>query len=302
MNTHEMNYWLQCSRICTIRRKKRMIRKSLDMKLIRLHKEEKMIRKEIRDLGWTELKPPVQRGFIRFFVLRDDVSKTNQAPFLRNVLDKINTTHWSYRSDFKKKRRKYGKKIYVVREQGLRDVGEKEFFSNKFAEQERLVFDETLIHPSWSKGPVKVYRFAEPWRFKLRIQPNMISKVRVKDFNLEQKLSEIGKYFEFDNRRDRLWRLLGDGNWKWDHVPKEKYKDPLRNKSFADILSEYLPEQQLVVSYKNPRKTRGFSFLDQLRHQILPSKSSSRCSSLAFIISMIIFLPFFLFLISTQCR
>jgi hypothetical protein len=226
-----------------------MQRHDHDKKLIQLHKEEMTIWKEIRNLGWTELKPPVQRGFIRYFILRDDVTSSKHAPFFQKILEKINSTLWSSKKDFKKKRRKFGKKIYVVREQNLRDVSEKDLFSNKFTEHERAYFYEALTHPNWSKQPVKIYRFNEPWRFVLRIQPNMITKVRVKSVNLEIRSAEIKSFLDVNNRRFRLSKLLhGNNRWKYECKPKGKYKNQLQNKSFSDILNECIPETKQLTS------------------------------------------------------
>ncbi|MEO7992245.1 MAG: hypothetical protein ABI663_22035 [Chryseolinea sp.] len=258
----DINDYVQLTRTRSARTKRQMQIKAADKKLIRFHKEEIEIRKAIWNLGWTELKPPVQRGFIRFFVLREYVRREKQPSFFEKILEKINTEQWSYRKDFKRKRRRLGKKIQVVWEQSLREVGEGEFFGKKFTEQERLYFYEALTHPKRSKTPVKVYRFIESWRFVLRIQPNMITKVRVKDLDLEGRRDEINRYFSHD-RRHRLWKLLdGSSNWGWDRLPKKKYEDPLHNRSFSDILDEYFPEPKLKVLYRNPRYPRvSFCYL-----------------------------------------
>lgn len=261
MGTHEDFYWMPCSRIRTKRHKKRMQREDADKQLIRKHKEEKAIWSAVRNLGWTELKPPTQQGFVRFFVLRGDVARTKEAPFFLKLLDKINTRQWSHRRDFKKKRRRYGKKVYVVREQNLRDIWESNF-ARKFDEKERLYFYETLVHYGNSKTPYKVFRFLEPWRFVLRIQPNMITKVRVKDLDLERQGAEINRYFEVDNRRARLWKLLyGNNRWKSDFISRGKYDNPLENKSLSSILDEHWPEQGLKVTFKNPQTSEGFLFM-----------------------------------------
>lgn len=269
----ELKYYLQSSRIRSLRNKKRMQRASFDKTLIRLHKEEKVIQKARRNLGWTELKPPVQRGFVRFFVLREDVKRTRQASFFEEILKKINTSQWSYRRDFKRKRRKFGKKVYVVREQSLRDVGGTEFFGKNFNELERLCFYETLIQPKWSRTPIKVYRFIESWRFVLRVEPNMITQVRTKDLDLEKREAEINKYFTYEGRQ-RLWKLLdGSVRWRWD-VQKKKYEDPLRDKSFADILDEYMPEPQSMQLVRNPRTPR-VSFLSEREESEYPRHLST---------------------------
>ncbi|MBS1507007.1 MAG: hypothetical protein JSS79_10205 [Bacteroidetes bacterium] len=234
-----------------------MQRKDKDKLLIRKHKEEKGIWSEIRNLEWNELKPPVQRGFIRYFVLREDVARTKEASFFQRILDKINTRQWSYRKDFKKKGRRFGKKVYNVREQQLADVSVQDFIKN-FSEREHPYFEEQLVHWRYSKKPHKVYRFTESWRFVLKVQPNMITKVRVKNLDLERRKAEVDKFFNYE-RRGRLWKLI-DATHSWHRKPEEKYRSPFYNRSFASVLDEYWPDQQMKITFKNPRQNRGFCF------------------------------------------
>lgn len=270
-----INEYIESSRIRGARRRKRMQILDSDKKLISLFNEEVAVSKKIGNLGLAELKPPVQQGYIRFFILRPDVRRTKDSLFFEKILQKINTTQWSYRKDFKKKRRKYGKKLYAVREQCLRDIEEWEF-NEKFSEPERQCFYETLIHSKNCKKPFKVFRFIESWRFILRVQPNMITKVRIKDLDLERRSADIQRYFQLDNRRNRLWKLLyGRHRWKWHFPPKAKYKDPLANRSLADILDEYLPEPTLRILQSNPRNPGGFSFL--LNRSFIKNNHSRYC-------------------------
>jgi hypothetical protein len=235
-----------------------MQREDADKLLIRKHKEEIAIWSAMRNLEWTELKPPIQRGFIRSFVLREDVARTRRAPFFQKILDKINSHQWSHRKDFMKKRRRFGKKVYVVTEQSLSDVSDWDF-SRKFTDEEKVYFEEIYIHYGKSKVPYRFYRFLETWRFVLKVQPNLITKVRVKDLDLEKKGSDIDRFFSVGNRRARLHKLLyGNNRWRWSSRLKSKFKDPLRGKSIADILDEYWPDKHLKVAYKNPRKAEGF--------------------------------------------
>jgi hypothetical protein len=257
MNSNDFMYY----RLRTSRARKRMVKEDFEKKLLRLHKEERDLWKQIRNLGWTELKPPIQQGFERFFILRDDVRRSRQGQFFEKILEKINKRQWSSRKDFKKKRKKFGKKIYVVREQNLEDVSERDFRSNKFSDAERTWFYETLTHVKQSKTPVKVFRFTEPWRFVLRIQPNMITKIRIKDFELEQRAKDIGRFFDFDKRSYTLLKLLNGHTYSWKSRPRGKYKDPFHNRQLPDILNEYHPEPVLNILHANPQKSEGFVFL-----------------------------------------
>lgn len=72
------------------------------------------------------------------FVLR---WQGKEAKFFQGILDRINTTEYSSRRDFKKKRRRFGGKVYEVRSQELERLWTGSFKAKKFTEQEASYFD-----------------------------------------------------------------------------------------------------------------------------------------------------------------
>src|SRR5688572_12105392 len=116
-----------CYRMRTARQKIRMQYADFDKFLIQLHREERDLYEKKRNLGWEALSPPVQKGWKRFFVLRDDVERSKQADFFKGILVKINTYDWSSRKDFKIKKRKRGRKTHVIKSQKLLEPGEFHF-------------------------------------------------------------------------------------------------------------------------------------------------------------------------------
>lgn len=260
----ETDYFIQSSRLKSSRRRKRSQKLDIDKRLIRLYKEERALSKQIWNLGYDELKPPVQRGWKRFFVLREDVARTKEANFFDKILEKINTTQYSSRKDFKVRRRKLGKKFYAEKPQELERLCVYWFDKKKFNEKEKSYFSETRAHLPTDKRPVKVYVFNEPWRFVLRIQPNIITKVKRRDINLESRKREIEQYLESRNLRDRQRKLMHGsvqwhGRYDWEGELK-KYRDPYGNKSFSEFLTDHWPEHTML-QIKNPRINRGFCFL-----------------------------------------
>lgn len=258
-NSNDIDYYINSSRIRSLRKRKRAQRDAYDKELFKLYREYKAIRDGIRSLGWEELKPPVQSGWMRSFVLRDDVRRSKQGIFYQQILDKINTTEYSWRKDFKKKRRQHGRKVYVLREQALQRLDEREFFSKKFTDLERACFHETLTHPTWSKMPVKVYIFTEAWRFVLKISPRMITKVRILDIDLKRREGELSNYISRHNLWPKIWKLL-DGS-TYNYHSGHKYTAPFKNKSFHNILAEHWPETETT---SNPRIIPGVSFFQAL--------------------------------------
>lgn len=231
---HYMSFRLQ-----TVRRKKRMQHEDFEKKLLGLHKERRQLYEQQRALGWIELCPPIMRGWKRFFVVREDVAKSKQGAFFEGILQKINTIKYSTRKDFKVKKRKAGKKIYVVTEQQLLLLGELQFTKFNLTEKETQFFEVRYVKEKWRKELVKVYVFTEPWRFVFRIRPNIISKVRVKDIAMEKRIAEIDDFIDRNGFTGKLNRLLhGNEYWRWHDGEKKWQKNPLKNKPSEKVLDE----------------------------------------------------------------
>jgi hypothetical protein len=236
-----------CYRLRTARQKKRMQYEDFDKHLIQLHKTQLMLRNKKRNLGWEPLVPPVQKGWKRLFVLREDVARSKHADFFQEILNKINTYDWSHRKDFMIKRRRFGRKIYVVKGQRVLEPKEHHFRKLSFSEKEQQLFHEEYRTERWSKKPVKRYVFVEPWRFVLRIRPNMIDKVRIKDAELESQITQLDNFLEKNDWEKRMHRLLF-GNykykwWKWKELEKFDETFSYKTKSLIQLL-DILKEEQ----------------------------------------------------------
>ncbi len=189
-------------RLRTGRQKTRLRYEDFDKQLLELDFRLKGLYEKRRNLGWEPLIPPIQRGWKRFFVLQEDVAAGKQADFFEQLLKKINTTNYSWKKDFTIKKRKRGRKIYVVREQRLLAPCEWQFKKLGFSPQEQQLFYEQWQTDKYGYLS-KRYIFSEPWRFALVVKPNMIGKKRVTDPELESEIAQIDQYLErhFYNRR-----------------------------------------------------------------------------------------------------
>jgi hypothetical protein len=227
-----------CYRIRTARHKKRMQYKSFEKQMLQLYREEKTLSWQKWKLGWEPLIPPVQKGWKRFFVLRDDVAASRDAAFFEGILAKINTFDWSYRKNFLVKKKRMGRNTYRVKGQQLLRPYERDFHKFEFTEKEKLFFDE-VWDTTRSKQPVKRFVFNQPWRFVLKVRPNMIGKIRIIDSALEARLEEIDNYLGRNNMRGKQARLVrGRYQDNWCNTEREKERNPLKNKPVNKILDE----------------------------------------------------------------
>ena len=228
-----------CYRIRTARQKKRMQYEDFDKQLLALSKEENILYKNKYTPEWEPLTPPIQRGWKRYFVLRVDVARSKQAQFFEDILKKINTHDWSYRKDFKVKKRKFGRKIYVVKAQQLLKPGEWHFNRLGLNEAERQFFHPEYVYEQARGKFVKHYVFNEPWRFVLRVRPDMINRKKKIDSVTEARLDEIRNYIQRNDLRKRLQKIF-DGNYKrkvWNQTEKEREKYVFKSKSLCQILN-----------------------------------------------------------------
>lgn len=225
-------------RLRTKRHKKRAQYEDWDKQLLALHWEELELRYQQRNLGWIDLNSPVVRGWKRYFVLRQDIARSKHAAFFESILRKINTVEYSHRKDFKVKKRKWGKKIYVVREQKILHPDAYHFNKLKFTDREKQMFTEVISFDQYRRRFVKKYVFVELWRFVLRVRPNVITKTRARDEVIESRIRQIDNYIAHNHLQGRMNRLTDGNSYSWWDGERKKEINPLRNKSILMILDE----------------------------------------------------------------
>lgn len=229
------NHDIHQYRLKTPRRRTRLARQDAERFLRALYRERDKLYARRRALGWVPLDPPIVRGWKRHFVLREDVARSAQAAFYEALLQKLNTVQKSHRKDFRVKARRFGKKVYVERGQNLNQPSEWEWQKWALGERAKRLFEERLV-PTGQKGHVrKAYVFLEPWRYVLRVVPNVITQMRERDEVLEARIEAIDTYLQRRGLREKAARIIygsartrwyGNGRgerprerWEYRHVP-----------------------------------------------------------------------------------
>ncbi len=230
----------------------RRIRTAYDKKLRILDKEHTRICNQIRSLGYEDLIPPIQRGYKRLFVLTEETKYSSRADFYQGILDKINTIWYSPHKTFKGKKRRIGKWKYKVRnEQTLQEPDSWIFHNNKkFTEEEKKYFYKIEYYDYPSKQYKTKYVFIEQWRFVLRVRPNMITKIQIKDSELEQYRDELDDFLDRKENYKRLVKMRGGDSYSWKKILNEKEnKIKYAHSSLADI-----PFHQIEEQYEEERQ------------------------------------------------
>lgn len=234
--------WNGSAGLRTARQRKRAAYGQWERELRRLHRQRSELWQALRSLPMVPLDPPVQKGWIRFFELREDQRHLATADFYRGILSRINNVLWSWKPDFKVRRRHRGRKIYVDRPQQLRALNAWQFRRAGFTEEERALFQEESRLDECGRLYV-VYRFSEAWRYTLRIAPNLIDKVRQRDAELDSRLQQLENHLERRALAGPMSNLLGNRHrWYRRERPSEKTVNPLHNRSLAQVLTALAEE------------------------------------------------------------
>lgn len=183
-------------RLRSLRSRKRTIKKDVEKQIRKKYKRSEELWDIKRNIPWIPLDDPYQRGFVRFFVVRDDVMRSKDGEFFEEILKKINTYMYSESRQFLKKKRKFGKRIYVAKEQKLKRISSWSWNDPKFGltVQERQYFLKYEEYCPYRKCNEVYYEFTEPWRLILRVKVNMVTHYKPVDFELEKEYAELESY------------------------------------------------------------------------------------------------------------
>ena len=242
MHTNNRQPYALSYRLRSARSKKRSQKEDFEKQLIRIHEQWVKLRADKINLPWIPLAEPYQKGWKRYFVLREDVKRSNNAVFYESLLEKINTIQYSKGKAFKRKKWRKGRKIYEVKKQNLHEFSQWEWDSPKLklTETEKILFDRKATPCPNSEFYALTYAYMEPWRFVLQIRPHMITHMKMIDEDLEREIQLLENYIEKNYLGHKVFRMTRgrSQNWRKHDGTKPKYRHLFKNKSLDSILDE----------------------------------------------------------------
>ena len=227
------NPYIDGSRLRSLRSRKRIAREDHEKFLRECCDRHAVLEKQRRNLPLVPLEKPYQKGYVRFFVLREDVRQGKQADFFATLLEKINTYQYADTRKFQKKKKRRGKRVYIARKQELYAFNQWEWQRalerGKFTEKERAYFARIECFNRQKDRFETHYEFTEAWRFELRVKPNMITHYRPVDVAIEQELAEFDKIIDDHKNWGIIHSKIYGRRNSWNqyqkrYTPKEKYK------------------------------------------------------------------------------
>ena len=191
------NLYIQGSRLRSSRTRKRVAKTDYEKYLRECCDRHAELEKQKRTMPLVPLEKPYQKGYVRFYVVRDDVKRSKLGDFFENLLAKINTYQYADNRKFRKKKKRRGKRIYLPRKQELLSFRLWEWVDaiekGILVAEECKYFMKVERYNSVCKRFEIYYEFAEPWRFMLRVRPNIITHYRPINLEIEHELAELDK-------------------------------------------------------------------------------------------------------------
>ncbi len=180
-----------------------------------------------RNLGYKPLEKPIHNGYNAFWVLRDDVSRRDDAHRFQYILDTYGTTVWCRRKDFKYWSYQHKKNVDI--NPGFREITPHVYEGlNSWVKK---FFEPYTVYSRWGSNSYVMYRVNIPEYFFVRKRVKAYNThYKVIDEILLQEEAEIKAIIEnqfFDEQR-RHWNRHSSGKW-WRKCLNRK--DRAHNKS-----------------------------------------------------------------------
>ncbi|MGH1520217.1 hypothetical protein [Chryseobacterium sp. JK1] len=221
-------------RLRSVRSRKRTIKKDVIKQIRKKYRRNEELKQIKRNIPWIPLENPYQRGFVRFFVVWEDVMRSKDGEFFNEILTKINTYMYSESRQFlKKKKRKLGRRMYVEKEQKLKRISFTSWTDPKFVltARERQYFLREEEYCPIRKREETYYKFIEPWRFILRIRSNMITHYKPVDFELEKENAELEAYLGQHKVKGIIHKTIYGKSYTWK--TKREDNDLIKSMKYA---------------------------------------------------------------------
>lgn len=180
-----------------------------------------------RNLGYKPLDKPIHNGYDAFWVLRDDVSRRDDAYRFQHILDTYGTTVWCRRKDFKAW--SYLHKREVDIKPGFKEITPREY--EELNSWVKKFFEPYTRYSRWGNNSSVMYRVNIPDYFLVRKRVKSYkTHYKVIDEVLLQEEAEIKAIIEnqyFDEQR-KYWDRHSSGKWWRKYLNR---KDRAHNKS-----------------------------------------------------------------------
>lgn len=203
----------------TSRREKRLQREQERKEALRLARRQHELTMARRrgELGTVvEVDPPIHAGWERYFVVRHDFRRSDEAPYLDRVLTLCQRVEsCSRRGVVKQRDYKRGGKLYEVPHKLKRISAEKYWLLTPKLQTYFVLAVEREDGVIDTRNPE--FEVAHPWKFSSRVRESFITHRLIPDSDAASEVAEIDELLGWGQRMYRLWIkwMGGRGKSTW---------------------------------------------------------------------------------------
>jgi hypothetical protein len=161
--------------------------------------------------AFVPLDEPIQRGWLRFFVLGEHAKRRRDADTLTAILAVINTKRRSRNREFMVRQRRTKRLIEI--EQSVRSIRNREW-EKRSLPAAWFPYFHIYHYYEWERPAFRA-EFAYPSLFTLHIEPNWVWHIHDVDPAVETRISELDRWIESRGR----WR-----RWGWLNGEPQRYR------------------------------------------------------------------------------
>ena len=214
------------------------------MKPNQKEQEEKKIRAIVRETDRLHnailspvsipLKEPIQRGWVRRYVLAKEAEARPDREMLAAILNNIGSTVHSRHPLFLKKRTRRSRKLVDIK-QPLYEILVDQWSTKRYPRPEEWKRYFHLEYKPYYRGLQWFYVFTETHLFQLKVEPHWLTHVKVIDAQLIERKAELDTWMNYHNGWPRHRRLKGKwaryhpvNSWRHRHELEKQEKADLR--------------------------------------------------------------------------
>lgn len=188
-----------------------------DKKVRRASKRINELWKLKNSIPLEPLPQPVQRGFVKTFVLRDDIARRRDAHDFKRILSEINAQVYCKTPDFKVTKWKTGQKVDMQHTVGY--ISEHRWEKLDWPSHFKKHFIFTTRHRTSPSGFTFTYKgwfFKNEYYFASKVEPHFVTHRRPVNVDIEREKAELEAFMNNNHGWERLSKLHGSSYRRYD--------------------------------------------------------------------------------------
>jgi len=207
-----------------------------------------------------QLDPPVQRGWRRSYVLSERAMNRPDQPVLEAILKVIGSSVVHHNRNFHRRSGK-SKKLFEI-EQPLRPIPLHEWQRENYPTAWQRYFQYRILLAA-NRHWQPYWVFMHPSHYRLKIERNWITELRVVDPDQESSIHELERWMEFNHGWHRYGRLKGRRQgYRWYSLfKKRQLLNKEHRREISDAINTFPEVDPAASAWRIPTSLRSISHI-----------------------------------------